>query len=114
MVKKLKASNVAFRWRILASFSPLRVVLLVGAAVLIDTLVSVVFVEALALASAVSTVFVEALVLATVSAAFFFPTRCFLFVRVLLSGWEQHALFLFCAYVTRASPMASLIRNCLA
>ena len=111
-----RPSNVTFHWRILASFSPL--VLLVRAAVLADTLVLavfvMVFVDALALASAVSTAFVEALVLATVSAAFFFPARGFLFVRVLLSGWEQHALFLFCARVTRASPMASLIRNCLA
>ena len=65
----------AFGWRILTSLSPL--VLLVGAAVLIDTLVSAVFVEALALALAVSTVFVEALILATVSAAFFFPAHDF-------------------------------------
>ena len=49
------------------------------------------FVEALVLAS-LSEVFVEALVLATVSAAFFFPTRGFLFVRV-LSGWEEHVSF---------------------
>ena len=102
----------AFRWRILASFSPL--VSLVGAAVLVDKLVSAVFVavfvEVLELASAVSTVFVEALVLATVSAAFFFPALGFLFVRVLLSGWEQHAFFLFCARVTHAS----LFGNCLA
>ena len=87
------------------------------AQVFIDTLISavfvMVFVEALVLALVVSTVFVEALVLATVLAAFFFPARGFLFVRVLLSGWEQHALFLFCARVTCASPMASLIRNCL-
>ena len=61
----------AFGWQILTSLSPL--VSLVRAAVLVDTLVSPVFVEALALALAVSTVFVEALVLATVSAAFFFP-----------------------------------------
>ena len=105
-----------FGWRILTSLSPL--VLLVRAAVLVDTLVSAVFVtvfvEALVLTLAVSTVFVEALVLATVSVAFFFPAHGFLFVRVLLSGWEQHALFLFCARITRASPMALLIRNCLA
>ena len=105
-------SNIAFLWQILASFSPL--VLLVVAAVLVDTLISAVFVtvfvEALALALAVSTVFIEELVLATISATFFFPARGFLFMRVLLSGWEQHVLFLFCARVTRASPMASLIK----
>ena len=71
----------AFGWRILTSLPLL--VSLVGAAVLVDTLVLsavfvAVFVEALVLALAVSTVFVEALVLATVSAAFFFPARGFL------------------------------------
>ena len=80
----------AFRWQILASFSPL--VSLIGAAVVIDTVVSAVFVavfvEALALASAVSAVFVEALILATVLAAFFFPARSFHFARVLLFGWD--------------------------
>ena len=57
-----------FGWRILTSFSPL--VSLVGDAVLVDTLVSAVFVvvlvEAHALALALSTVFIEALLLATV------------------------------------------------
>ena len=72
----------AFHWRILTSFSPL--ISLVGAAVLVDTLVLAVFVAvfvaALASASAKSTVFVEAVVLATVSSVFFFPARGFLFV----------------------------------
>ena len=58
----------AFRWRILTSFSPL--ISLVGAAVLVDTLISAVFVTvfvaAFPLASAVSTVFVEAVELVTV------------------------------------------------
>ena len=47
-----RPSNMAFRWQILASFSPL--VLLVRVRVHLGTLVSAVFVEALALASAVS------------------------------------------------------------
>ena len=103
-----RPSNAAFHWQIVASFSPL--VLLVGAAVLVGTLVSAVFVEVLALVSTVSEVFKGALILATVSAAFFFPACGFLFVQVLLSGWKQHALFMFCALITHAS----LIRNCLA